>query len=120
MSREAAPEEERRDGDCGGRIERPAPLLLRSLVWLQHDGDPRRPSATRRRRRRAGGELHGTLSLVGDGRPGPTGTYVRDGVRDLGGCRGAEPSALGPRSGNSCRFETLEGHFLVKIEMLAP
>ena len=32
---------------------------------------------------------------------------------------GGDP-ALGPRSGNFCRFETLEGHFLVKIEMLAP
>ena len=37
--------------------------------------------------------------------PGPdtgkslTGTFVRDGVRDLGGCRGAQPPALGPRSG---------------------
>ena len=30
---------------------------------------------------------------VGDERPGPTGTYVREGVRDLGGCRGAEPPA---------------------------
>ena len=34
-----------------------------------------------------------------------------------GGGRGAP--ALGPRGGNFCRFETLEGCFLVKIEMLA-
>ena len=69
VSREAAPEEERRDGDCGGRIERPAPLLLRSLVWLQHDGDPRRPSATRRWRRRAdGGSGGGAATAAAGGR----------------------------------------------------
>ena len=52
------------------------------------------------------------------GRPRRVRTF-EDRVRDLGGCRGAEPPALAPRSGNFCRFETLEGHFLVKIEMLA-
>ena len=68
--------------------------------------------------------LLGRLSAAG-APPGPdtgkslTGTFVRDGVRDLGGCRGAQPPALGPRSGKFCRFETLEGHFLVKIEVLA-
>ena len=37
-----------------------------------------------------------------------------------GGRRGAEPPALGPRSGKFWRFETLEGHFLVKIAVLFP
>ena len=48
-----------------------------------------------------------------------TGTFVRDGVRDLGGAGGRSPPPIGPRSGKFCRFETLEGHFLVKIEVLA-
>ena len=75
-----------------------------------------------------GGEKKGSDTRVPDPRLVPpggdtgkslTGTFVRDGVRDLGGCRGAQPPALGPRSGKFCRFETLEGHFLVKIEVLA-
>ena len=37
-----------------------------------------------------------------------------------GGCRGAEPPAIGPRSGKFLRFETLEGHFLAKIKVHAP
>jgi len=50
--------------------------------------------------------------LVPDGASAVTGMYVREGVGNLeGGRRGAEPPASGPRSGNFCRFETLEGHF---------
>ena len=52
------------------------------------------------------------LPLVPDGASAVTGMYVREGVGNLeGGRRGAEPPASGPRSGNFCRFETLEGHF---------
>ena len=50
---------------------------------------------------------------------GPDG-YVRS--RQGPGSRwvqGAEPPTLAPRSGKFCRFETLEGHFLVKMEVLA-
>ena len=56
---------------------------------------------------------------------GVTGGLSDGGVRpEMGlgsvGCRGAEPPAIGPRSGKFRRFETLEGHFLAKIKVRAP
>ena len=56
---------------------------------------------------------------------GVTGGLSDGGVRPemglgSGGCRGAEPPAIGPRSGKFLRFETLEGHFLAKIKVHAP
>ena len=69
--------------------------------------------------------LTSTYRLVGVELGGVTGGLSDGGVRpEMGlgsvGCRGAEPPAIGPRSGKFLRFETLEGHFLAKIKVHAP
>ena len=38
----------------------------------------------------------------------------------IGGCRGAEPPALGPRSGKFWQIEGLGSHFLVKNDLCSP